>query len=178
MRPRLVTRIATVATTAGAVIALLAPLRAARAQGVAAEPAACVRATAPDSAASPSPSSPGARASAARRADTTRATLRILASAAANEVRFVGSPKVCVRLTGDARLDSVHVLARRNITSPVVSNTTYRNVYVAVEIVGRLNAECIAGRVTGQRGGAAGDSTGASRCAALDARGGAGAGPP
>ncbi|HEX3533426.1 MAG TPA: hypothetical protein VHT23_04335, partial [Gemmatimonadaceae bacterium] len=31
-----------------------------------------------------------------------------------------------------------------NLPSPVVAGTTYRNVYVAVELVGRLNGECLA----------------------------------
>ena len=67
--------------------------------------------------------------------------IRLRAAVSASGVRFIGSPKICVRLRVDARLDSVHVTARRNITSPVVSGTTYRNVYVAVEILGRLNAD-------------------------------------
>ena len=86
----------------------------------------------------------------------------------------MGSPKVCVQLTGDAQLDSAHVIARRNLSSPVVSGTTYRNVYVAVEVVGRLNADCIASRITGQRT----DSTAVARCASLNARTGPGVRSP
>lgn len=105
--------------------------------------------------------------------DTGRAAIRLLVSASANEVTFVGSPKVCVRLTGAAQLDSMHVLERRNLPSPVVSGTTYRNVYVAVEILGRLNADCIASRLTG----AAADST--TSCAGAEVRtGGAARRPP
>lgn len=131
-------------------------------------PTACASAAAPDGAA------PVQRTQSVSQRDTGHVALRILASATADEVRFVGTPRVCVRLTGDAQLDSVHVLARRNITSPVVSNTTYRNVYVAVEILGRLNADCITGRITG----AASDSSRTLRCAGLDARGTSGASPP
>jgi hypothetical protein len=36
------------------------------------------------------------------------------------------------------------VVQRENLPSPIVAGTTYRNVYVAVELVGRLNAECLA----------------------------------
>jgi hypothetical protein len=65
-------------------------------------------------------------------------------------------------MRGDARLDSVRVVERRNIRSPVSVGTTYRNVYVAVEILGHLNARCIASRITGQQA----DST----CASLGLR--------
>ena len=37
----------------------------------------------------------------------------------------------------------VRVVQRDNLPSPVVAGTTYRNVYVAVELVGRVNAECL-----------------------------------
>ena len=74
--------------------------------------------------------------------------VRILASVSAQEVRFAKQPQICVRLRGDARLDSVRVVGRKNLSSPVVSGTTYRDVYVAVEILGHLNATCIASRIT------------------------------
>jgi hypothetical protein len=128
----------------------------------------CVRATGPDTTVT------AASRGVAR--DTTRAALRIVASVTADEVRFERSPTICVRLTGDARLDSVRVVGRRNLASPVVAATTYRNVYVAVEILGHLDAQCIASRITG----APADTTAraGARCAALDARGQAGAGAP
>ena len=148
--------------------ALLAPARRAGAQQNLAEPAACTRVAGPDTGSAP------VRAPAGMQPDTAHATLRILASATASEVRFVGSPKICVRLTGDAQLDTVRVIARRNLASPVVSNTTYRNVYVAVEILGRLNAECIASRITG----AAADSGATARCASLGVQGSSGTGRP
>jgi hypothetical protein len=71
----------------------------------------------------------------------------IFAEASAGQVSFRAQPKLEVKLTGD--LDSVHVLDRRNLPTPVVAGTTYRDVYVAVEIFGRLNADCIAKTLTG-----------------------------
>lgn len=143
-----------------AVAALIACAGAARAQAPAQSDAACVAASGPDEPSGPTPDA--ARRPDADRADTSHAAIRLLAAVSADEVRFARSPRICVRLTGDARLDSVHVVARRNLASPVVAGTTYRNVYVAVEIVGRLNAECIAARITGA---APADST--DRCAAI-----------
>jgi hypothetical protein len=133
-------------------------------------PSACVAVTGPnvgDSTAARRTATPTLR-------DSAPAAIRLLATVSADEVRFVGSPKVCVQLTGDAQLDSAHVLARRNLSSPVVSGTTYRNVYIAVEVVGRIDAECIANRITGQRA----DTAAVSRCAALNARSVPGGRPP
>jgi hypothetical protein len=36
---------------------------------------------------------------------------------------------------------------RDNLPSPVVPGTTYRNVYIAVELIGRINAECLANSI-------------------------------
>jgi hypothetical protein len=93
------------------------------------------------------------------------------ASASAREVRFASQPRIQVRLCGGV-LDSVRVLERRNLPDPVQPGVTYRDVYIAVEILGHLNAECLAGRITGQsstsqRGACAGiqvrDTSGAAR---------------
>lgn len=165
---------------AGACLASLAPFAHAQVGGEpppGTQPSACAGPAAAPRTAALAPTDSGA--SAARRPttpsrDTGHVALRILASATAADVRFVGSPRVCVLLTGDVKLDSVHVLGRRNIASPVVSGTSYRDVYVAVEILGRLNAECISARITGQAGGDAGRAS----CASLGATGGAGASPP
>jgi hypothetical protein len=73
--------------------------------------------------------------------------ITIFAEAQAREVTFNRQPTIHVRLSGG--LDSVHVLERRNLPSPVVTGTTYRDVYVAVEIFGRLTAECLAAQLTG-----------------------------
>ena len=130
-----------------------------RAQGT--EPSACVSATGPDvlprtsdsgavrsSVAVPGDSSARMRSDSAR---STNPTVRLVASVQAQEVRFARQPKICVRMHGDARLDSVRVVERRNIRSPVSVGTTYRDVYVAVEILGHLNAHCITSRITGQQ---------------------------
>jgi hypothetical protein len=98
--------------------------------------------------------------------------VRLFAAVSAEEVRFARQPKICVRLRGDVRLDSVRVVGRRNLASPVVANTTYRNVYVAVEILGHLEASCIASRITGT------DSAGRDRCAELELRNGSNTRPP
>lgn len=139
------------------VLALFGHAHAVRAQAPAASDAGCVSATGPDAPA-------GAPDTATRAADTSHAAVRLFAAVSADEVRFTRQPRICVRLTGDARLDSVRVVARRNLASPVVTGTTYRNVYVAVEILGRLNAECIAARIVGA---APADST--DRCASIGA---------
>lgn len=60
----------------------------------------------------------------------------------ADEVRFAKQPNVRVRLCWGG--DTLRVVQRDNLPSPVVAGTTYRNVYVAVELVGRLNGECLA----------------------------------
>jgi hypothetical protein len=84
----------------------------------------------------------------------------IFAEAQAAEVTFRSQPQLHVRLSGG--LDSVHVLDRRNLPSPVVSGHTYRDVHVAVELFGRVNAECIARTLTGSS---------ARDCASLELRG-------
>lgn len=91
----------------------------------------------------------------------------IFAEASAKEVSFKSQPQLHVRLSGG--LDSVHVLDRRNLPSPVVSGTTYRDVHIAVELFGRVNAECIARTLTQ---GARED------CASLELRGTSGASSP
>jgi hypothetical protein len=60
----------------------------------------------------------------------------------ADEVRFAKQPNVRVRLCWGG--DTLRVVQRQNLPSPIVAGTTYRNVYVAVELVGRLNGECLA----------------------------------
>lgn len=110
---------------------------------------ACVAVTGPDSnVAVPDISMRGA---AVRPAGDTaqRSTVRLFAAVQAEEVRFDRQPTICVALHGDARLDSVRVVGRRNLASPVVRGTTYRDVYVAVEIRAHLDAECISARITG-----------------------------
>jgi hypothetical protein len=111
----------------------------------------------------------------------------------ADEVRFASQPHVRVRLCWGG--DTLRVVQRTNIPSPVVAGTTYRNVYVAVELVGRLNGECLANAIgVGTRTGVApartptssdattaaanSSSTSASNCAFLGGNAGAGAQTP
>jgi hypothetical protein len=63
----------------------------------------------------------------------------------ADEVRFAAQPHVRVRLCWGG--DTLRVVQRDNLPSPIVPGTTYRNVYIAVELVGRLNAECLADKI-------------------------------
>lgn len=106
--------------------------------------------------------SDSARARPAAPSDTgapRRVDVRLLASVSAREIRFAAQPRVVIRMCGGV-LDSVHVLERRNLPSPVVAGTTYRNVYVAIEILGHLTSRCLVQSL----GGA--DSTARSVCAA------------
>ena len=93
------------------------------------------------------------------------------AAVQANEVRFASQPRVRVRLCWGG--DTLRVVQRQNIPSPVVAGTTYRNVYVAVELLGRLNAECLVDRISGTRApvarAGADTARGAGACAFLGA---------
>jgi len=138
--------------------------------------------------------------SSARAADTTRsradsasfgvggarngaADVMLLVGVHADQVTFASQPHVRVRLCFGG--DTLRVIQRDNLPSPVVAGTTYRNVYVAVELIGRVNAECLAQRLgvrssaeTAQpnpTASAAGAPTSASQCAFLGASAGAGA---
>jgi hypothetical protein len=107
-------------------------------------------------------------------ADSSRspAALILFAAASAREVTFAKQPEVRVRLCGG--LDSVRVVERRNLPNPVVAGRTYRDVYVAVEIFGRVNADCLVAALTS----APRDSTGQrNACASLEI-GGARTRPP
>ena len=99
----------------------------------------------------------------------------------ADEVRFAKQPNVRVRLCWGG--DTLRVVQRTNLPSPVVAGTTYRNVYVAVELIGRLNAECLSNAIgvgTQQApravAGQAAAQQSASNCAFLGGTAGAGQG--
>jgi hypothetical protein len=105
----------------------------------------------------------------------------------ADQVTFAKQPNVRVRLCWGG--DTLRVVQRTNIPSPVVAGTTYRNVYVAVELLGRLNGECLANAIgvgsTAQSQPRSStqnaQSTSASNCAFLGGAAGAGTqptGPP
>jgi hypothetical protein len=75
------------------------------------------------------------------------ADVLLLVGVHADEVRFGSQPRVRVRLCWGG--DTLRVVQRDNLPSPIVPGTTYRNVYIAVELLGRINAECLADRIGG-----------------------------
>jgi hypothetical protein len=93
----------------------------------------------------------------AARTDTAGAAVVIRASVTIDELRFDSDPRASVRVTGCPGGDGVRVVERRNLPEHVQPGVTYRDVYVAVEILGRVEAACIAGL--------AGDSDLARTCA-------------
>ena len=136
-----------------------------------------------DSTACPAPVRSGARDSteAALARDTARgpraaaqgdnAAIVLRASASAREVRFASPPRIRVRLCG-ALMDSVRVVERRNLPDSVQAGTTYRDVYIAVEILGHLNARCLASRI-----GVSQRQSDADACASIGIRDSASARP-
>ncbi len=99
-------------------------------------------------------------------ARTGAADVLLLVGIHADEVRFASQPRVRVRLCWGG--DTVRVVQRDNLPSPVVPGMTYRNVYIAVELLGRINAECLAERIgVGNAAPAAGAPTSAGSCAFL-----------
>lgn len=106
-------------------------------------------------------------------ARTGDADVLLLVGVHADEVRFASQPRVRVRLCWGG--DTLRVVQRDNLPSPVVPGTTYRNVYIAVELLGRINAECLAERIgvgaaaqnARPAAGAAGTPTSVGNCAFL-----------
>lgn len=78
-------------------------------------------------------------------AKTGAADIMLLVGVHADQVRFGAQPHIRVRLCWGG--DTLRVVQRDNLPSPVVAGTTYRNVYIAVELIGRINAECLANRI-------------------------------
>ena len=66
------------------------------------------------------------------------ADVEIVASAAADELRFATEPKVRVRFPGTGRRDSQQVTRRQNVDTPVQPGKTYRRVFAATRISSRL----------------------------------------
>lgn len=99
----------------------------------------------------------------------------------ANELRFASQPRVRVRLCWGG--DTLRVVQRQNLPSPVVAGTTYRNVFVAVELLGRLNAVCLTERIlsgrqpAGQQPRAGTGAAGLGECAFLGGSAAAGQRP-
>lgn len=63
----------------------------------------------------------------------------------ADELRFNSQPDARIRFCWGS--DTLHIIERRNLPSPVLAGTTYRNVYIAAELRAYLNAECLAQRL-------------------------------
>jgi hypothetical protein len=123
-------------------------------------------------------------------ARTGNPTIHLLVGVQADQVTFAKQPNVRVRLCWGG--DTLRVVQRTNLPSPVVAGTTYRNVYVAVELIGRLNGECLSNAIgvgpaqNQPRSSAAqppagvqasASQTSASNCAFLGGTAGAGSGP-
>lgn len=68
----------------------------------------------------------------------------LFASVEAQRLQFRSQPQARIRFCwGEGRGDTLRVVERRNLPSPVVAGVTYRDVYVAVELLGHLNATCL-----------------------------------
>jgi hypothetical protein len=86
----------------------------------------------------------------------------LLASVHADQIRFAKQPQIRVRLCWGG--DSLRVIERTNLPSPVVAGTTYRDVFINLEILGHVNAACLASKIT-----APADTTSRGSCAGLSA---------
>jgi hypothetical protein len=64
--------------------------------------------------------------------------VEIVASAAADELRFDTEPRVRVRFPGTGERDSQQVTRRQNLDKPVEPGKTYRRVFAATRISSRL----------------------------------------
>jgi len=70
--------------------------------------------------------------------DEPMADVEIVASAAADELRFHSEPEVRVSFPGTGDRDSRQVTLRRNIDTPVQPGKAYRRVVVTTRISSRL----------------------------------------
>jgi hypothetical protein len=66
------------------------------------------------------------------------ADIEIVASAAADRLRFEARPEVRVSFPGTGNRESRQVTRRRNIDTPVQPGKTYRRAFVATRISSRL----------------------------------------
>ena len=66
------------------------------------------------------------------------ADVEIVASAAADRLTFDAPPEVRVRFPGTGKRESRQQTRRRNVDTPVRPGKTYRRVFVATRISGRL----------------------------------------
>ncbi|HET7232050.1 MAG TPA: hypothetical protein VFJ16_18735 [Longimicrobium sp.] len=91
------------------------------------------------------PAAARAQAGAVPCADSARADSALVvirASVTADEVTFRNQPEASARIANCAG-PAVRVLERRNLPERVEPGVTYRNVYIAVEIVGSVEAACL-----------------------------------
>jgi hypothetical protein len=70
--------------------------------------------------------------------DEPPADVEIVASAAADELRFHLEPEVRVSFPGTGARDSRQITTRRNIDMPVQPGKTYQRVFVTTRISSRL----------------------------------------
>ena len=66
------------------------------------------------------------------------ADVEIVASAAADRLRFEARPEVRIRFPGTGERDSRQLTSRHNIDTPVEPGKTYRRVFAATRISSRL----------------------------------------
>ena len=66
------------------------------------------------------------------------ADVAIVASVAADELRFESRPDARTRFPGSGERDSHQATTRRNLDSPVKAKRTYRRVFVSTRISSRL----------------------------------------
>ena len=86
----------------------------------------------------------GDRVAPSIREDTGAADVLLFAAVEARTLRFNSQPRVSVRLCwGNGAGDTLRVIERRNLPTPVVTGVTYRDVYVATELLANLNAVCL-----------------------------------
>jgi hypothetical protein len=129
----------------------ITPLLAACVTGMLLSPSRSAAQTQPAS----SPCPLAAAADSARPDSTARADVMIVASVSMQELRFDREPHGRLRVLGCGEREGLHVLERRNLPERVQPGVTYRDVYVSVQILGALNAACIAalaGDTTAGRG--------------------------
>jgi hypothetical protein len=68
----------------------------------------------------------------------------IVAAVTIQELRFDRQPQGAVKVLGCGPGQGLRVLERRNLPERVQTGVTYRDVFVSVELLGTLNAACIA----------------------------------
>jgi hypothetical protein len=66
------------------------------------------------------------------------ADVELVASAAADQLRFDAQPEVQIRFPGTGKRDSHQVTERQNIDSPIRPGKTYRRVFARTRITSRV----------------------------------------